>query len=90
MPFIEFAYHRTIHSSTGFSPFDIVHGFNPLIVLDLMPLSLSNLVNLDGESKAKKVKAIHMNACELIEKRSMLTTQRVNEGQIQVVFEPSD
>jgi hypothetical protein len=38
LPFVEFAYNRTVHSTTGFSSFDIVYGFNPLIPMDLIPL----------------------------------------------------
>ncbi|XP_051133023.1 uncharacterized protein LOC127252761, partial [Andrographis paniculata] len=36
----EFAYNRTVHSSTNCSPFEVVYGFNPLTPLDLMPLPL--------------------------------------------------
>jgi hypothetical protein len=35
LPHVEFAYHRSIHSATKFSPFEIVCGFNPLSPLDL-------------------------------------------------------
>ena len=38
LSFIEFAYNRSVHSTTDHSPFEIVYGFNPLTPLDLIPL----------------------------------------------------
>ncbi|XP_040955925.1 uncharacterized protein, partial [Gossypium hirsutum] len=40
LPHIEFAYNRSVHSATKFSPFEVVYGFNPLTPLDLLPLPL--------------------------------------------------
>ena len=38
LPFVEFAYNKIVHSTTTFSPFEIVYGFNPLTPIDLIPL----------------------------------------------------
>jgi len=59
LPFVEFAYNRTVHSTTGFSPFEIVYGFNPLTPMDLIPLPCEERVSLDGEKKAKMVRQLH-------------------------------
>ena len=55
-PHVEFAYNRTIHYATKFSPFKIVYDFNPLTPLDLSPLPMSEDVKLDGKKKAEFVK----------------------------------
>ena len=52
---VEFAFNRTVHSVTQYSPFEIVYGFNPLTPLDLSPLLVHERVNLDGKKKAKFV-----------------------------------
>ena len=57
MPFIEFAYNRSVHSTTNYSPFKIVYGFNPLTSLDLIPLPVHERVSLDGTKKAQVVHA---------------------------------
>ena len=53
LPFVEFAYNRTVHSTTTFSPFKIVYGFNPLTPMDLIPLRFEERVSLHGEKKKK-------------------------------------
>ena len=57
LPHVEFAYNRTIHYATKFSPFEIVYGFNPLTPLDLSPLDLSPLPMLKHDNQGAKKKA---------------------------------
>ena len=59
MPFIEFAYNQSVHSTTKFSLFEIVYGFNPLTPLDLLPLPDNEITSLDGQKKAEMVNKLH-------------------------------
>nr|XP_025671040.1 uncharacterized protein LOC112770817 [Arachis hypogaea] len=59
-------------------------------VLDLLLLPLSDLISLDAEGKAKKVKAMHLKVRDLLEKKNGLIAQKVNKGQRQLFFEPGD
>ena len=59
LPFIEFAYNRSMHSSTEFLPFKIVYRFNPLTPMDLIPLLVDERVSLDDNRKAQVVKTLH-------------------------------
>jgi hypothetical protein len=53
LPFIEFACNLSVHSTTKFSPFEIVYiGFNPLTPMDLIHLPIDERVSLDGNRKA--------------------------------------
>jgi hypothetical protein len=38
LPHIEFAYNRSVDSTTKVSPFQVVYGFNPRAPIDLLPL----------------------------------------------------
>ena len=80
LQFVEFAYIRAVHSVTHCSPFEVVHGFNPLTPMDLCPLTISKLVNVDGESKAEYEKRLHQQVRNRIEKQNSKVAERVNKG----------
>jgi hypothetical protein len=48
LPFVEFAYNKTVHSTTDFSRFEIIYGLHPLTPMDLIPLPFEERVSLDG------------------------------------------
>ena len=86
LPFVEFAYNRTVHSTTGFSPFEIIYGFNPVTPMDLIPLPFEERVSLDSEKKAKMVKQLHEGVGLQIEKKNRLSVSKANKGCKLVVF----
>ena len=91
LPHVEFAYNRTVHSTTQFSPFEIVYGFNPLTPLDLLPLP-NNFVlkHQDGKAKTEFVRKFHEKVKTQIEKKVESYAKHANKGRRKVVFEPGD
>ncbi|KAI4320605.1 hypothetical protein MLD38_034066 [Melastoma candidum] len=90
IPFVEFAYNRVVHSSTMFSPFEIVYGFNPLTPLDLTPLPSDEITSLDGKHKAELVKKIHEEARSRILHKNEQAADQANRRRKHVTFKPGD
>ena len=90
LPFIEFAYNRAIHTTTSYSPFEIIYGFNPLTHLDLMPLPVDGKSSLDGQKKAKLVKSLHERVRLQIAQKNERVTSQANKRQRRVIFELGD
>ena len=90
LAFIEFAYNRSLHSTTNFSPLEIVYGFNPLTPLALLPLPVNEMTSLDGQKKAEMVKKLHESVWQHIEKKNEQYATKANKGRRQVLFKPGD
>jgi hypothetical protein len=90
LPFIEFAYIQSVHSTIDFSPFEIVYGFNPLTPLNLLPLPVNERTSLDGQKKVEMVKKLHESVRQHIEKKNEQYATKANKGHREVIFEPSD
>uniref|UniRef100_A0A2N9FMT4 Integrase catalytic domain-containing protein n=1 Tax=Fagus sylvatica TaxID=28930 RepID=A0A2N9FMT4_FAGSY len=90
LSFIEFAYNRAMHSTTSYSPFEIVYGFNPLTPLDLMPLPINDRSSLDGQKKAELVKSLHERVWLQIAQKNERVASQANKGRRHVFFEPGD
>ena len=79
-----------MQSTIEFSPFEIVYGFNPLTLMDLIHLLVDERVSLDGNRKAQVVKTLHESVRQQIEKRNRVYATKANKGRKHVVFQPSD
>ena len=90
MPFIEFAYNRAMHTTTSYSPFEIVYDFNPFTSLDLIPLPVDGRSSLDGQKKAELVKSLHERVWVQIAQKNERVASQANKGRRRVIFEPRD
>jgi hypothetical protein len=59
LPYIDFSYNKSIHSTTKLSPFMVVYGVNPRAPIDLLPLLTSKIVNLDATQRSEFILKLH-------------------------------
>ena len=59
LPHVEFAYNRSVHSTTQLCPFEVVYGFKPITPLDLLPLPIQERTNMEASKRDDFVKKIH-------------------------------
>lgn len=55
----EFAYNWSKSRTTGYSPFEVVYGQNPISPLELAPLPTTQQFSGDAEERVKFIKKLH-------------------------------
>ena len=90
LPHVEFAYNRSVHSTTKLCPFEIVYGFIPRAPIDLLPIPSSEKVNLDAKERAELVLKMHEMTKKNIERMNAKYKLAGSQGRKSIVFEPGD
>jgi hypothetical protein len=88
LPHVEFAYNRSLHSTTKMCPFEIVYGFLPRAPIDLMPLPSSEKLNFDATQRAELMLKLHETTKENIEHAKYKIIG--DKGRKQLDFAPGD
>ena len=90
LPHIEFAYNRSLHSTTKMCPFEIVYGFVPRAPIDLLPLPSSVQHNLDATQRAELILNLHKTTKDNIEHMNAKYKLAGDKGRKHVVFDVGD
>jgi hypothetical protein len=90
LPHVEFAYNRSLHSSTKMYPFEIVHGLLPRAPIDLMPLQSSEKLNFDAKQRTELMLKMHKTTKENIERNNAKYKSSGDKGRKLLNFDPGD
>ena len=87
---MEFAYNRSLHSTTKMCPFQIVYGLIPRAPIDLMPLPTFEKLNFDATQHAELMLELHATTKQNIERMNAKYKIAGDKGRRQLTFEPGD
>jgi translation initiation factor IF-1 len=90
LPHIEFAYNRSIHSTTKARPFQVVYGFNPCAPIVLLPLPPSNMTCFDSSQRSEFILKMDERTKLNIEKMNEKYRIAASKGRKEVKIEPGD
>jgi hypothetical protein len=90
LPHTEFAYNRSVHSTTKVSPFQVVYGFNLRAPIDLLSLPHSEMTCFDASQRSKFILKMHEITKLNIEKMNEKYRIAASKGRKEVKFEPGD
>ena len=90
LPHIEFAYNRSLHSTTKMCPFEIMYGFLPRAPIKLLSLPSSEKVKFGDKQHAELILKMHELTKENIERMNAKYKLVGDKGRKHVVFAPGD
>jgi hypothetical protein len=90
LPHMEFAYNRSLHSTTKMCPFQIVYGFVPRAAIDLLPLPSLVQNNLDATQHPELILKFDATTKDNIERMNVKYKFAGDRGRNHVVFEVRD
>jgi hypothetical protein len=90
LPHVEFAYNRSLHSTTKMCPFEFVYGFLPHAPFDLMPLPSSKKLNFDATQCAELMLKLHKTTKENIDRMNAKYKISGDKGRKELDFAPGD
>jgi hypothetical protein len=90
LPHVEFAYNRSLHSTTKMCPFKIVYGFLPRALIDLMHLPFSEKLNFDATQCTELMLKLHETTKKSIERMNANYKISGDKGRKQLDFAPGD
>jgi hypothetical protein len=90
LPHVEFAYNRSLYSTTKMCPFKIVYGFLPHAPIDLIHLPTSEKLNFDATQRAELMLKLHYTTKENIERMNAKYKIIGDKGRKQLDFALGD
>ena len=90
LPIVEFAYNRTVHSSTGKSPFEVVYGYNPTLPMELVAKPAAKDESLSGVERSRELQKLHQQTSEYLQKSQERQRLQGNKHKKTRVFAPGD
>jgi hypothetical protein len=90
LPHIEFAYNRSVHSTTKVSLFHVVYGFNPHAPIDLLPLPPSEMTCFHASQRSEFILKMHETTKLNIEKMNEKYRIAASKDRKEVKLEPGD
>jgi hypothetical protein len=90
LPHVEFVYNRSLHSTTKMCPIEIVYGFLPHALINLMSLPSSEKLNFDATQCAELILKLHETTKENIERMNAKYKLIGDKDRKHLDFAPSD